>query len=196
MATIVVSDRRTTDSNFNLAVGDALLLTQEGSITQTSLLAATIVGAGGNSLTIDGDILMGAPSVLLLGGGAITVSATGSLFGRGAIRTNGPTTLINAGQLIGSDSAFTVGVLLNADGNSVMNSGIIYGSSLGLGIQGGGNKLSNYGLIEGFDSAAVQIDAGNSTLATTIENFGRIEGRAGGIVLNGLSAETNNTILN
>jgi RTX calcium-binding nonapeptide repeat (4 copies) len=197
MATIVVSDRRTTNSNFNLAVGDALLLTQEGSITQTSLVTATIVGAGGNSLTIDGDILMGAPSVLLLGAGAITVSDTGSLFGRGAIRTNGPTTLINAGQLIGSDdSVFTVGVLLNADGNSVTNSGIIYGSSLGLGIVGGGNKLSNYGLIEGFDSTAVQIDAGNSNLTNTIENFGRIEGRAGGIVLNGLSAETNNTIIN
>jgi hypothetical protein len=53
MATVVVSDRRTT--GIPLAAGDSLVLTVDGSISIP--FGDAVIGAGGNSLSIDGDIL-------------------------------------------------------------------------------------------------------------------------------------------
>ena len=65
MTTVVVSDRRT--AQVQLALGDSFVLTVDGSISEN--VAAGVVGFGGNSLTIDGDILARGSTGVLLGTG-------------------------------------------------------------------------------------------------------------------------------
>ena len=82
-------------------MGDSFVLTVDGSISEN--VAAGVVGFGGNSLTIDGDILARGNAGVLLGSGSsnVSVSATGAAIGDIGIRANGPTTVQNAGDLIG-----------------------------------------------------------------------------------------------
>jgi hypothetical protein len=117
-----VSDRRIIDSSFTLAPGDSLQLTEAGSITEVTS-AAAVVGMGGNSLTIDGDIMAGFSTGILLLAGSNTVhfSDTGSVFGKLAISANAPVTLFNDGQIIGTDQGTTYGVFLASSGSSVFN---------------------------------------------------------------------------
>ena len=99
ITTVVVSDRRTTQ--VQLPVVDSFVLTVDGSISEN--VAAGVVGFGGNSLTIDGDILARGNAGVLLGNGSsnVSISATGAAIGDIGIRANGPTTIQNAGDLIG-----------------------------------------------------------------------------------------------
>src|SRR4051794_21359357 len=120
MTAIVVSDRRTTQ--VLLGAGDSFLLTVDGSISE-NLAGFGVSGAGGNSLAIDGDILARGSTGVVLGNGSssnVSISGTGAVIGDAGIRANGPTTVQNAGDLIGFS---TYGVIFFASQNVVSNSG-------------------------------------------------------------------------
>jgi hypothetical protein len=187
MTTVVVSDRRTTQ--VQLAVGDTFVLTADASISAN--LAVGVLGAGGNSLTIDGDILARGNAGVLLGNGSsnVSISGTGAAIGDIGIRANGPTTVQNAGDLVGLAS---YGAVFFAGQNVLSNSGFIFGAISGVGAVAGGNDFTNTGFVQG-GTSGISISNSNNL----IRNFGTIVGGTfgSGIELSGATSVTN-TIIN
>jgi hypothetical protein len=186
MASFVVSDRRT--SGVSLATGDSLWLTADGAISTAGHNGVT--GSGGNALTLDGEILARAAFGVLLTGGNnnVSVSDTGSVMGDTAISANGPSTVTNAGQVIGLVSD---GVSLGTGGTVVSNSGLIFGSTSGITASGAGNDITNYGWIHGGSGSGISLTSDNNVIL----NFGTIDGGQASIKLGGAAGSTN-TIIN
>jgi hypothetical protein len=187
MTLVVISDRRT--SSVTLAAGDSLFLTSNASIIVSTV---SIFAAGGNSLSIDGDVLNTGGIGVPLGRGLnnVSVSETGSVISSStAIHSTGPTTLTNAGQIFSSTAE---GVVLNAAGNLVSNSGVMFGNTIGLEFLSDSNDFTNTGLVQGGSDDGIKVTASNNI----IRNFGTIDGRVDGIELDGGTSGAANTIIN
>lgn len=133
---MVISVQSTARFNqFNIGVGDGLVVTWPGSVITAADTTHAIVGAGANALTVQGFVsASGANSntVEFAGGNhTIVVEATGTLLApRG------------------------VGINLTAGGNTIVNSGVIYGGVEGIQIgAGAATSITNYNTIvtSGFD---------------------------------------------
>jgi hypothetical protein len=185
MTTVVVSDRRT--AQVQLALGDSFVLTVDGSISEN--VAAGVVGFGGNSLTIDGDILTRGSTGVLLGNGDsnVSISGTGTVIGNTGVTANGRVTLQNAGEIIGLTLD---GILLLGGQSAVSNSGFIFGGRYGIAAATGGQDITNNGFIQGVNNGIV-LQSGTNNI---IRNFGTITADVG-IELAGGSGATD-TIIN
>src|SRR5215217_5309997 len=101
-----------------------------------------------------------------------------------AISANGPSTVTNAGQVIG---LFLEGLALGSGGNVVSNSGLIFGRTSGITSTGAGNDITNHGWIHG----GISLTSDNNVIL----NFGTIDGDQAGIKVSGAVGSTN-TIIN
>jgi hypothetical protein len=184
MTTVVVSDRRTTQ--VQLPVGDSFVLTVDGSISEN--VAAGVVGFGGNSLTIDGDILARGSTGVLLGTGNsnVSISGTGTVIGNTGVNANGRVTIQNAGEIIGLTLD---GILLLGDQSVVSNSGFIFGGRYGIGAGTGSHDITNTGFIQGVNNGILITSTNN-----VVRNFGTITAHVG-IELSGGSGAAD-TIIN
>src|SRR5215207_101233 len=101
-----------------------------------------------------------------------------------AISANGPSTVTNAGQVIG---LFLEGLAVGSGGNVVSNSGLIFGRTSGITSTGAGNDITNHGWIHG----GISLTSDNNVIL----NFGTIDGDQAGIKVSGAVGSTN-TIIN
>ena len=158
--------------------------------------AATITNTG----TITGGY--GSAGVLLAGAGALLDNATNtytgqvgsidSYYGPAVLATGSNETIENAGFL-GRDSKY--GVSLAGNGDTLSNSGSIFGSYRGAAVlvKGQDEVVSNAGVIENGDSGvAVDLTAGSSS---TFENSGAIVGGANDGGAAAMYAAGNNTVI-
>jgi hypothetical protein len=175
----VVSDRRT--NVVNLAVGEALSLTEGGSIFVNGSFG--IHGTGGNAVTLAGDIMARADTatgVQLDLGGSVSVLATSLVYGgQTGINTASAANISNAGEIIGLSFA---GI---STGGAVAfsNSGVVYGDIFALAIGGAsfaGSTVTNTGLLQS-SGTGIRIFPDNNYIL----NFGTIDGGQDGIAFGG-----------
>lgn len=164
-------------ATFNLGAGDGLVVTWPGSVTTLADATHAIVGAGANALSVDGFVsASGANSnaVQFNGGNhTIVVNATGTLLARniGINFASGGDTLINSGVIYGGLEGVQIGA---GAATSITNyNSILTSGSDGILSTGSRVNLYNVGVI---DSAQDGVDT-FSAQGTAIINMGSIVGR-------------------
>ncbi len=133
MAISVQSTARFTQ--FSLAASDGLVVTWPGSVMTNVISAHAIVGAGANALTVQGFVSTAAAT-------SNTVEFSGG---------NHTVVVEDTGMLLASRG---VGINLGGGGNTIVNSGLVYGGTEGIKIgAGAATSITNYGTIvtSGFD---------------------------------------------
>ncbi len=133
MAISVQSTARFTQ--FSLAASDGLVVTWPGSVMTNVISAHAIVGAGANALTVQGFVSTSAAT-------SNTVEFSGG---------NHTVVVEDTGTLLASRG---VGINLGGGGNTIVNSGLVYGGTEGIKIgAGAATSITNYGTIvtSGFD---------------------------------------------
>jgi hypothetical protein len=195
MTDFVVSDPRTT--TFNLAAGDSLLLTDDGSIVPMSGFG--IFGSGSNAATIAGDIITRNGTGIILGaatGGAQTLSVlgTGLVMGSSSgVNTTGSVNLTNAGDIIGFGSGST-GVSVGGGVGVISNSGVISGDLYGIvtnALGSPGFDITNTGLVQSGGVGMFVTPDSN-----IVRNFGTIDAVGIAVQMAGSRFLTSNTIIN
>jgi Ca2+-binding RTX toxin-like protein len=111
------------------------------------------------------------------GGSNIYVGKAGSVIGindNGILLFGGDDTIVNHGTISGSDCALYMN---NSGDNAITNTGSMTGGNFGIAIDGGGNSITNSGVIEGNGGI---VFAAQSSTADTIDNSGTIRSTAVG----------------
>jgi Ca2+-binding RTX toxin-like protein len=168
----------------NLAAGDTLAVANQGSIFTGT---AAIVGAGANTLSLDGFLSGNVIAVQLnTGSNSLTIGSQARLLG-GEIAVyigGGFNGIANTGEIVGGEG------IRCADGhNSIANAGTIFGQSAGLNLLGAANAVVNTGLIWSGNTAL----GSNSPLNVT--NSGSLDGGVYGLYAGGASTDAS-TIVN
>ncbi len=146
-------------SQFNLGAGDGLVVGRLGSVITTTDTTHAIVGAGANALTVTGYVSASgnsAHAVDFVGGNhTIVVDSTGMLL-----------------------SSRGIGINLGAGGNTLVNSGVIYGGLTGINIgSGAATSITNYNTIVTSGSDGIY-SAGSKV---NLYNVGIIDGAYDGV---------------
>ncbi len=161
----------------NIAAGDGLVVTRSGSVSTVADTIHAIVGAGANSITVQGFVSTSGDNSdgLHLNGGnhTVVVEATGAILAEniGVSFLSGGDTLINYGLIEGDNEGVQIGAGAKSD---VTN----YGTILSSGSDGilSASKLNFYN-VGMLDSRGDGVDTFNSTQGTAIINTGSIIGR-------------------
>jgi RTX calcium-binding nonapeptide repeat (4 copies) len=124
--------------------------------------AVTLGPMGAWTVTIAGTLVSPGSAINLLAGNSghstITIQASGILHGANTITAASPVTIMNAGN-IHSDDPFYAVVLNNDGGNTIVNTGTMYGGFAAIAGSHGGDTVINSGTLN-----EARLGAGNDTL--------------------------------
>lgn len=143
---------------FNLPAGDGLVVTYPGSIASLADATNAIVGAGANSLTVQG-----------------FVSAIGA--GSNAVQLNGGNHTVVV-ETTGKVISHNIGINFAAGGDTLVNSGLIYGGQQAVQIGAGtASSIINYGTIANSGNDAIR----STGAKINLYNVGTIESMVDGV---------------
>jgi hypothetical protein len=146
-------------------------VTNSGTIIGTSGSGVNLLGGG--RIVNHGAIQSPntAYTVVVVGGGYLTNSQGGYIGSGGVFFGGGTGTIVNHGQIVDTNG---LGVDLDA-GGSVGNTGLIEGSSIGIGIYGAAGTITNSGTISGGGGTAISFGGTGSNLLV-LENGYKLVG--------------------